>query len=178
LVAFVDDSLTYNLFAKSNSEFIEYLKINSLCAGISIKFTSLSNSRKYYLQALKANKIALKYKLFTLHYGKCIEYMFAEFISSQNELEDFCHPAVINLAKEDIKNNTNFIKTLKYYIYFTNSPNDAAEALCIHRNTLFYRINRIKQITNITLDNAEEILHIYYSIKLIEFNNLTSLISE
>lgn len=38
--------------------------------------------------------------------------MFAEFINSQSELKDFCHPAVINLAKEDIKNCTNFAKHL------------------------------------------------------------------
>ncbi|WPC43432.1 helix-turn-helix domain-containing protein [Clostridium sp. JS66] len=131
-----------------------------------MRFTSLANSRKYYLQALKANEISQRYNRYVSNYDVCIKYIISDLINSQYDFMDFCHHAVIYLAKEDSKNNTNFLETLKYYIYFTNSPNDA-----IHRNTLFYRINKIKQLTNITLDNADEILHIYYSIELIEINN-------
>lgn len=170
LVIFIDETNANNLFNNKKSEFNEYLEINSLYAGISLKFTTLSRSRKYYLQGLKANEIGQLRNIHISHYDKCTEYIISNLISTQYDWRDFCHPSIIFLEKKDSEDGTNFLKTLKYYIYFTNSPNDAAKILCIHRNTLFYRINRIKQLCNISLNNADEILHIYYSIKLFEFN--------
>ena len=83
---------------------------------------------------------------------------------------DFCHPAVIQLINFDKQNGTDLLDTLKNYLYYTNSPNEAAKALCIHRNTLFYRINKIKDMTEISLNNAEEISTLYFSIRLLEIN--------
>ena len=171
LVAFIDESLTHILFNDTNSEFLEYLEVNSLYAGVSLKFTKLSESRKYYLQALKASEIGQRHNLHLTHYEKCTVYIIADLISSQYDVIDFCHPAVILLAKEDREHNTDFLQTLKYYIYFTSTPNEAAKVLCIHRNTLFYRINKIKQLTGITLATADESFQIYISIKLLEISN-------
>lgn len=170
LVIFIDEIAANNLFNKMKDEFVEYLKVNSLYAGISLAFTTLSNTRKYYLQALKANEIGQLQDIHIVHYDKCTKYIIANLISTNYNWQDFCHPAVLLLEKKDNEDGTSFLETLKYYIYFTNSPNDAAKTLCIHRNTLFYRINKIKQMCNITLSNADEIFHIYYSIKLLEFN--------
>ncbi len=171
LVSFIDESMADNLFNNKNLGFKEYLSTNSLYAGISLKFSTLSTSRKYYLQALKANEIGQLQNIHISHYEKCTKYIIANLISTQYDWQDFCHPAILLLEKKDKEEGSNLLETLKYYIYFTNSPNDAAKTLCIHRNTLFYRINKIKQICHITLNNADEILYIYYSIKLLEFNN-------
>ncbi len=170
LVIFIDEAIAEHLFNNINTQFYEYLKVNSLYAGISMPFSTLSNSRKYYLQALKANELGQLHKLHISYYEKCTKYIIADLISTHYDWRDFCHPAVLYLERKDSEDKTNLLETLKYYIYFTNSPNDASKLLCIHRNTLFYRINKIKEMTNITLNNADEILHIYYSIKLVEYN--------
>ena len=170
IVIFIDETIGDNLFSYKNLDFNEYLESNSLYAGISLKFTELSRSRKYYLQALKANEIGQLQNIHTAYYDKCTEYIIANLISTKYDWQDFCHPAILSLEKKDSKDGTNFLETLKYYIYFTNSPNNAAKTLCIHRNTLFYRINKIKQMYNITLSSGDEIFHLYYSIKLLEFN--------
>jgi hypothetical protein len=155
LVAFLDDSLINTLFQTLNAEFIEYLEINSLSAGVSLKFSKLSESRKYYLQALKASEIGQRNNTYLSHYEQCAIYIIADLISSQYDPIDFCHPAVLQLAREDIENGTDLLETLKDYIYFTTSPNEAAKALSIHRNTLFYRINKITLLTfNIGLDSV------------------------
>ncbi|WP_415537861.1 helix-turn-helix domain-containing protein [Dehalobacter sp. 4CP] len=77
------------------------------------------------------------------------------------------------MAKEERDNGTPFLETLKYYLYYTHSPNDAAKTLCVHRNTLFYRINKIKQLTGVTLDNADERFQLYLSILLLEFSSIS-----
>lgn len=170
LVVFIDDTLAKTLLNSENPSFIEYLGANSLFAGVSLSFTKLSESRKYYLQAQEASEIGQRYNLQLSRYEKCTNYIIADLISNNYDIIDFCHPAVIQLLNEDNANNTDFLQTLKYYLYFTKEPVKAAETLCIHRNTLFYRVNKIKQLTGITLDNVEEILQIYVSIKLLEIN--------
>ncbi|MCG1025880.1 MULTISPECIES: PucR family transcriptional regulator [Dehalobacter] len=173
LVVFIDDTIRHILLDVSNSEFVEYLKANSLFAGISIQFARLSESRKYYSQALKAYELAQRKNIYFCLYEKCTLYFLTELISSQSDIVDFCHPSIIQLAKEEKDNGTPFLETLKYYLYHTHSPNDAAKALCIHRNTLFYRINKIKQLTGVTLNNADERFQLYLSILLLEFNNIS-----
>ncbi|RJE48508.1 hypothetical protein A7K50_09655 [Dehalobacter sp. MCB1] len=172
LVVFIDNSISLSLFQESGSEFTEYLSANALFAGVSIPFTRLSESRKYYNQALKASEFAQRNNQPFCLYEKNMLYFLTELISSHSEIIDFCHPAVIYLAKEEGSNGTPFLETLKYYLYYTNSPNEAASTLCVHRNTLFYRINKIKELTGVNLDNAEERLQIYLSIKLLEFSNI------
>jgi DNA-binding PucR family transcriptional regulator len=170
LVVFINDSLCNVLLNAKKFELIEYFKGNSLFAGVSLSFTKLSESRKYYLQAQEASKLGQRYNLHLSHYEKCTNFIIADLISKNYDVIDFCHPAVIQLANDDKVNNTDFLQTLKYYLYFTNAPGKAAEVLCIHKNTLFYRINIIKQLTGINLDNIEKILQIYVSIKLLEIN--------
>lgn len=171
LVVFINDSLIHNLIEHENKEFINYLKLNSLYAGISPRFSKLSDSWKYYIQAKKASEIAQKYNINFSPFGKSIPYILYELLSANYDLYDLNHPAVTKLIEEDKKNGSNLLETLKQYIYFNNSPSKAAEVLNIHRNTLFYRINKIKEITGITLDYADEILQIYISIKMIEINS-------
>lgn len=170
LVVFINDSLIHNLIDCENKDFIDYLKLNSLYAGISSRFSKLSDSHKYYNQAKRASEIAQKYGINFSPFGKSIPYILYELLSANYDLYDLNHPAVTKLMEEDKKNGSNFLETLKQYIYFSNSPSKAAKILNIHRNTLFYRINKIKEITGITLDYADEILQIYISIKMLEIN--------
>ena len=57
IVAFIDDSITEKLFHNKNLEFEIFLKFNNLSAGISQKFSNLSECKKYYSQAIKALEI-------------------------------------------------------------------------------------------------------------------------
>lgn len=68
----------------------------------------------------------------------------------------------------DKENGTDFLETLKQYIFYSSSPGEAAKILNIHRNTLFYRINKIKDMTGISLEHGDEICKIFLSIRLLE----------
>ncbi|WP_257490513.1 helix-turn-helix domain-containing protein [Anaerosalibacter massiliensis] len=39
----------------------------------------------------------------------------------------------------------------------------------MHRNTMNYRLNKIREIGNIALDNSEEIFRLNMSIKILEY---------
>ncbi|SHI75914.1 PucR family transcriptional regulator [Propionispora hippei] len=170
IVAFLDGSLLSQLSGKKKAEFEEFLAANNLCAGISLKFNQLLDCRKYYEQAVKATELAHQQNTSALLFEECGLFIVSELIRTHYELVDLCHPAVLTLFDYDKKNGSDLLVSLKNYLYFTNDPGKAAKILNIHKNTLFYRINKIKDIAGISLDNAEEICRIYLSIRFLEIN--------
>jgi DNA-binding PucR family transcriptional regulator len=60
---------------------------------------------------------------------------------------------------------------LQKYLTYPDNPTKAAEELFIHKNTLFYRIGKIKELFPIDLSNGEERLKIHLTLKLIEVEN-------
>lgn len=99
-------------------------------------------------------------------------YIISDLISDRYDPMDICHPAVMSLMNYDNENGSSLLNTLKQYIYFTSAPAEAARVLNIHRNTLFYRIGKIKDLTGIKLDNGDERCLIFMSIKLLEIKGL------
>ena len=65
-----------------------------------------------------------------------------------------------NMNAYDMENATEFLPTLKSYIFNLKNTKETASELYIHRNTLLYRINKIEELFGITLDSAEDFLYI------------------
>nr|WP_237449182.1 MULTISPECIES: helix-turn-helix domain-containing protein [unclassified Paenibacillus] len=76
-------------------------------------------------------------------------------ISEQNDLADFCHPVIQKLIAYDNAHKTSLLPTLEAYLQYVDTPNIAAKTLFIHRNTLFYRINRIRELFEIDLSDGD-----------------------
>lgn len=72
------------------------------------------------------------------------------------------------LKDYDSKNNTELYKTLKIYLKLERNALQTAKALFIHRSSLFYRIERITQLTKINLDDPKERLILQLSYCLME----------
>jgi len=148
------------------------LEINHLAIGLSLRFTGISNCKKHYLQAVKSLEIGQKQNISIFSFEDCVEYIISDFIADEYDVIDFCLPAAVFLMNFDKENKTNLLQTLKNYLFYSTNPNEAAKVLCIHRNTLFYRINKIKDLTGILLDNGAEMSKLYFSIRLLEMNGL------
>jgi carbohydrate diacid regulator len=54
------------------------------------------------------------------------------------------------------------LQTLKAYINHNGNPTDTAQALIIHRNTLYYRLERIKQVTGKDPSNITDLFELTY----------------
>lgn len=68
--------------------------------------------------------------------------------NNQNELREYCISVLKPLAESDRKSGTDYVNTLEIYLQKNCSLVEAAEALYIHRNTMVYRIARIKELLN------------------------------
>lgn len=78
------------------------------------------------------------------------------------------------LIDHDRQNKTEYCRTLYCYICCGMNAMKSARELYIHRTTMVYRLNRIRELTGLDLEDARELLYIHLSIVLLwdEMKNL------
>lgn len=81
-------------------------------------------------------------------------------------LPQIAHPALAQLNDYDQKHHTDFYHTLHIYIKNERSLTRTAEELKLHRNSLLYRIQRLKELIGDDLDDPMVRLHLLLSFAL------------
>lgn len=69
-------------------------------------------------------------------------------------LESFRH-LVAPLEDYDREHNSDLIRTLNTFFAMNANASEAAEKLFLHRNSMAYRLDRIRQITGLDLKDPE-----------------------
>ena len=70
------------------------------------------------------------------------------------ELSDLYAQSLGELLAYDRENKSDLVSTLDAFFAANGSPKEAAERLGVHRNTVLYRLDRIRDITGYDLDDA------------------------
>ena len=160
----------FEAYLENDSRLMSYLKDNELVASFSTVFKELTSTTNAYRQSLKAFELGEKLAPQML-YHLYINYICHDIggILSQNvDINNFYNEKVLEIWKYDTAKNSNLLKTLDEYLIHIDDPSTAAKNLFIHRNTLFYRINKMQTLFDINLNNGLERLHIHLSIKFLE----------
>lgn len=84
------------------------------------------------------------------------------------ELEDFYKTTLKPLVDYDEKRSTELVKTLEAYFTCNGNLTKMSENLYTHYNTVLYRINRIKEITGLNLDDPNDRLNLEIALKIRE----------
>lgn len=166
IVGFLGQQQIDNIYHTHRAEFEDYLVSNSLICSISQAYADIMESRTYYLASLKLLRCARKYRLKIAYFPDSHLYIFHDLIASNGDPSYFYHPAVIKLIDYDREYHTDLLKTLEIYFHHKSSPDLAAERLHIHRSTLYYRIKKIREITEFDFEDFRETAQIYFSIEL------------
>lgn len=87
-------------------------------------------------------------------------------IRDGRELEQFYDDTLGSLVEYDQKHKTDLVPTLAAYFAAGSSPGEAAGQLHLHRNTLLYRLNRIRAITGLDLDDPDTRLSLHLALKV------------
>ena len=87
------------------------------------------------------------------------------------ESHSFTHPAINLLERYDAENNTEYLITLRQYIFSGRSMTKAAEQLNIHKNTLKYRMSRIRELTELDTGDAADMDYLALSFRLIALSD-------
>ena len=126
-----------------------------------------------FCDPLLTNRMA-KQAAEVLHYGNRSGLKKAGWYFSENALDmmldnltdkaDFLHPGILEMEKYDRQNNTQYLETLKVWLRHRMDYSAAAKALNLHRNSLYYRMERIHELFGIELDDMNTDIQLYLSL--------------
>jgi len=120
-----------------------------------------------YQEAKKSIKITRKFygKGNTSHFDDLGVYRIL-YNTKEKEMEKFVHDYYNPLSEYDKNQDTELVKTAKMFFQCKGNVSEMAKKLYTHYNTIRYRLNRIEEITNISLNDAEEQLNLQLAIKI------------
>lgn len=102
----------------------------------------------------------------------------ASAMSSFDQVEMMLDKRVVAMAAYDKQHATSYLETAIMSVRYPGSPADAAAALNVHRNTYFYRTNKMRELFYLDLRDGDDRLAVAFSAKIMEgmgeisFNNL------
>lgn len=149
----------------------EYIRI-----GVSNSFTSIENFVSHYEQAHAALELGQKLKteeLVCRYQNYQIFDMFSE-LKNPDKLGRFCHPALAALRQYDHKNSSELYKTLCVFIDKGCNIKSTSESLYIHRNSLVYRLNRIREICRVDYADINTLFLLRLSFLIDRYNELNT----
>lgn len=127
-----------------------------LAIGIGRPTGTLSGLRDSYHQARQAMTMARRLaETQPLYFGELNVYRLLFQLEHSPELVAFCQETLGPLLEYDRTQHTNLVETLTAYFAHNGNLSATAEALFVHRNTLLYRMERIREISGLDLDNPE-----------------------
>lgn len=140
----------------------------TVSVGIGQLYPDLMSIPKSYREAAQAAKIGRSLKgpngvhVFT---DLGIYRMLLQFATTQNPNEFYCD-ALERLLEYDQQADKELVKTLAAFLECNGNLTETSERLYIHRNTLKYRLERIRDITQIDLDDSENRLMLHLGLKM------------
>lgn len=145
-----------------------------LQAGMSDPLRDLYDFRSYYQQATKALQFAaiVEDKRPLVRYD---QYKFFEILSSlpQNWTPNtYCSNTVWTMHEYDLEKGTEYLKTLYYYLDSGRSVTAAAKAMFLHRNTITYRIERVRRLFSVDFNDVEENYRLYQSCLILRYRGI------
>lgn len=83
------------------------------------------------------------------------------------QLETFIPLSLRKLLQYKQSNREDLVKTLKVFLHHNQNMNKTAQELFVHYKTVMYRIEKIREITNINFEDSEEVLLIQIGLKIL-----------
>lgn len=177
-IEFSDDYVTI-FHIKRNSETIqniqkkagEFLDRQNIRGAFSKWFPSFKDIRIYHQQVQAVLSFC---EHISCHKNLLIEEEFGIYSFIKAGLEnhssfEVCHPDVIFLYEYDKKNLTDYIDTLFQYLINDRNVVKAAKSLFIHRNTMNYRLEKIKGLADFDEENQDIRSYVLLSIYILKY---------
>jgi len=120
-----------------------------------------------YQRALKVMRIASQRGDLKLNYKDTGVFKLLIEIENKDVLMRYYKTTLGKLERYDRENDTDYLNILKSYLDFNNSVEKVAKATFMHRNTINYKIKKIKEILNTDL-SYEDSVQLYLAFQIRE----------
>lgn len=144
----------------------------SCSIGIGRYYKELLDLKYSYEQALKAIEIgrAIKGKGSVTNFEDLGIYRLI-YHSDQEETTGFLNDIFMPLQKYDQLHHTELVPTLEVFFKCNGNLSRMAREMYTHYNTVVYRLDRIKELTGIDLDDPEQRLNLQVALKIAMMND-------
>lgn len=154
-------------------QFETFLRSNNLTAGISLPFSSYTDTCRHYMQSLACIEIQSRFNLedviidyddwkfihLFIHFQECCD------------LTDLIPESISILQRRDATHGTNLVETLFTYVRYCQNITEAASHLHLHYNTMKYRLNQIVDLTGIDFNDMNTMFRIIIGEKIMDILN-------
>lgn len=167
--AFSDENL-FSFADAIGNEISRKIDISKFKIGIGRPCSTILNLKQSFRGACESVRISekLQLKQLVIRYSDFEVYHLLEENIHQELLEEFFFHTLGELYNYDKENNTAFMKTLESYINCNYNAAEAAKSIYIHRNTFFYRMEKIRLILKSDLTKAEDLFKYNLALKILK----------
>ncbi|MBZ0291997.1 MAG: helix-turn-helix domain-containing protein [Anaerolineae bacterium] len=141
-----------------------------VAAGIGRPATGLTSLREAYREAKDAMTIANELGELeqTTFYGDLKLYQLLLALKDRNleQMKQFYEVTLGPLVEHDDRKQGDLLRTLNGFFQANGNLAKAAHDLDVHRNTLVYRLERISELTELDLDDADNRLILHLALKI------------
>ena len=142
---------------------------DSIMLGISDTAHSLAQISLYYKRALFSLAAAEFWKRQCVYFDELGPFQILFSISDPSLLETFFLRYLGKLEKYDLDHDSDYLNTLQIYLLSDCSLLNTAAQMHTHRNTIIYRIRKIKEILNTELNNSSEKFNLMMAFNIKEY---------
>jgi len=121
---------------------------------------------KSYKQAVSVLHMAVKSNWPKVYYKNLGIYKILLSTEDNQVLREIYNEVLGKLAEHDANYDTDYMSTLKLYLENDASVQAVAKLTYVHRNTINYKLRKIKEITNCNINGVEERLKIMLAFKI------------
>ena len=168
-VTLVSTSDKDSFFEKLSSRLETFLQMNHMLAAVSYSFDQLWDASVYAEQcnSLLTERLVVYNESPILFYEDYYLKHLINMTKNPAAIKASVHPDIKDMIKYDASQGTEYIHTLKTYFEHNRSMPATAKALFIHKSTLFYRFDKMKQLFNIDIIDAEKLFIYEYSLRIL-----------
>lgn len=129
-------------------------------------YTAIEQIKDSYQEAQKALSLWKKMNRaeHIVYYSRLGLYRLLFKIEDKEEIREYYRYNLNVLLEHDTKNSAELLETLRQYLYCNGNLVKTSQALFIHRNTLLYRLNQIRDLLGKDIDDAIVRLDLFNSI--------------
>lgn len=149
-------------------QFAVYVFVSRMFSDISHleNITAAVNQAQFVLESAMSRPDKIKEKIYQLFDEYALEFLMKKGMADFR-IDQICHPAVLKLQEYDTIHETSFSWTLYTYVKEKYNAVAAAKALYIHRSSFINRMDRIRELVDLDLDDLDNRLYIALSYRLI-----------
>lgn len=148
-----------------------FLMSNSMYAGLSRPFSDMGQLKKLYQYARTASWFGEIYEQSYRMYPYDEYYLFDLFASLElnRDLSEFCNSTVLEMLEYDKQAKTDYLESALCYLKNDKNLNKCAQEMCMHRNSMDYRIKKIEELFHVKFCDEDFCFSFYLSVKILAY---------